>query len=85
MFNDVYVDVFNAPLLKTVRVYPGHPDRRSTSQSQKNLLQFVYIKLVASLIGTKYVVMLEDDHRDYCWFVVFPNTVTGNAATAFID
>ena len=35
--------------------------------------------------GTKYVLMLRDEHSNYCWVFAFPHTSAENAATAIID
>ena len=50
-----------------------------------DLLQFDYIELGPSTEGSKYVLMLRDDHSDYKWFFAFPDTSAENAAHAIID
>lgn len=53
--------------------------------SPNDLLQFDYIELGPTPDGTKYVLMLRDDHSDYHWFFAFPDTSAENAAVAIID
>ena len=49
------------------------------------MLQFEYIEIGPSNPGTKYVLMLRDDHSNYCWFFAFPDTSAENTPTAIID
>lgn len=50
-----------------------------------DLLQFDYITLTPAASGELYVLMLRDDHSNYCWFFPFPDTSAENAARAIID
>lgn len=53
--------------------------------SANDLLQFDYIEIAPSSTGEKYVLMLRDDHSEYCWFFAFPDTSAENATRAIID
>ena len=50
-----------------------------------DVLQFHYIDMGLAADGTKYILMLRDDHSDYKWFFAFADTSAQNAAQAIID
>lgn len=62
---------------------PFGPSVHGTSPNA--LLQFYYIEIAPSATGEKYVLMMRDDHSNYCWLFAFPDTSAENAARAIID
>lgn len=50
-----------------------------------DLLQFDYLEIAEASTGEKYVLMLRDDHSNYCWFFSFAGTAAENSAHAIID
>lgn len=53
--------------------------------SPNSLVQFYCIELGPSHTGDKYVLMIRDDHSNYCWVFPFPTTNDKNAANELID
>lgn len=50
-----------------------------------DLLHFDYMEICKSSAGEKYILILRDDHSDYCWLFPFSDTSAENSANAIID
>lgn len=53
--------------------------------SANDLLQFDYIGIAKAHSGEKYVLILRDDHSNYCWLYACPETSAEHAARAIKD
>lgn len=50
-----------------------------------DLLQFDYLEISKAILREKYILMLRDDHSNYCRRFAFPDTSAENAARPIID